>query len=69
MPALVRTPIQHESAAITIPLLTSFQILASPMQDYRTLLESQPRSGANMTKVLPPRGIYVENTKRIQIRG
>ena len=54
MSALVRTPIQHESAAITIPLLTSFQLLASLLQDYRTVLESQPQSDANMTNFLPP---------------
>ena len=42
MPALVRTPIQHESMVSRTPLLISAQTLASRKQDYRSSPNSQP---------------------------
>ena len=41
MLSLVQTPIQHELYAIRNPLLTTFHILASQMQDYRSMPNSQ----------------------------
>ncbi len=58
MPALVRTPIQHESEATRTPLLTSSQTLASQTQDYRRTPLSQPRCTSKTSLV-----IFVKNVR------
>ena len=52
MPALARTPIQHESMVSRTPLLTSAHTLASRKQDYRSSPISQPIVMDNMLDVI-----------------
>jgi len=42
MPALVRTPIQHDLKVTRNPFLKTFHNLASQMQDYKSMPHSQP---------------------------
>ncbi len=58
MPALVRTPIQHESEATRTPILKPSQTLASQSQDYRRTPLSQPKCASKASLV-----IFVKNVR------